>query len=195
MNCFQKLLSSWHETTRYDHQRSRILLWIAFKNYYLRDTKQQVWLPEPSPPSCELLSKIIIFVTRNNSIWDSSHHSIVVNCFQKLLSSWHETTFLLRNTKPAQLWIAFKNYYLRDTKQLFCVQLRTLSRCELLSKIIIFVTRNNQRAFLRLHVQVVNCFQKLLSSWHETTSFEYEINKFALWIAFKNYYLRDTKQH
>ena len=67
------------------------------------------------------------------------------------------------------LWIAFKNYYLRDTTQRLCAKANTQYRCELLSKIIIFVTRHNIEQSVKAINNVVNCFQKLLSSWHDTT--------------------------
>ena len=143
---------------------------------------------------CELLSKIIIFVTRHNVCNFFFIVRSVVNCFQKLLSSWHETTFILYPTFLRLLWIAFKNYYLRDTKQPIPVEFSGIGCCELLSKIIIFVTRNNGEANGAFQISVVNCFQKLLSSWHETTCEGHSIGRGKLWIGFKNYYLRDTKQ-
>ena len=169
VNCFQKLLSSWHDTTPSWTPFLIRELWIAFKNYYLRDTTQHLYLDLVFTKCCELLSKIIIFVTRHNSSVLFLASLQVVNCFQKLLSSWHDTTNFRRNLLATPLWIAFKNYYLRDTTQLRCWAFGTNRRCELLSKIIIFVTRHNRpekRASTRL---VVNCFQKLLSSWHDTT--------------------------
>ena len=195
-------------------------MWIAFKNYYLRDTKQLSFLITSPFERCELLSKIIIFVTRNNkskvprrgtyvvncfqkllSSWHETtwvnpgiSFKAVVNCFQKLLSSWHETTETFWPSLYSTLWIAFKNYYLRDTKQRRRKHLCGQLRCELLSKIIIFVTRNNRKDCWRTLLSVVNCFQKLLSSWHETTLTSFFIVLRLLWIAFKNYYLRDTKQ-
>ena len=143
---------------------------------------------------CELLSKIIIFVTRHN--WPWVHHSgvAVVNCFQKLLSSWHDTTAGYEGEIPQVLWIAFKNYYLRDTTQLFDSWIDKKTRCELLSKIIIFVTRHNSLIVSKSTETVVNCFQKLLSSWHDTTEGFFGRRRRWLWIAFKNYYLRDTTQ-
>ena len=117
-----------------------------------------------------------------------------MNCFQKLLSSWHDTTAQITKRYAKELWIAFKNYYLRDTTQLLKYFLIHLSGCELLSKIIIFVTRHNFHSPFQKASTVVNCFQKLLSSWHDTTSQKHWRHLFPLWIAFKNYYLRDTTQ-
>ena len=119
--------------------------------------------------SCELLSKIIIFVTRHNFFSDNAVTVTVVNCFQKLLSSWHDTTLFFLSWYHHQLWIAFKKYYLRDTTQQATIQ--------------------NHMPYA-----VVNCFQKLLSSWHDTTHQNYKQYHLPLWIAFKNYYLRDTTQ-
>ena len=169
VNCFQKLLSSWHETTRNLCRWMTFVLWIAFKNYYLRDTKQLKTRLTRIVSGCELLSKIIIFVTRNNDGFLIPMTDFVVNCFQKLLSSWHETTQRIYSNRLQSLWIAFKNYYLRDTKQHTKRPKQRTRRCELLSKIIIFVTRNNTTVYLGCICRVVNCFQKLLSSWHETT--------------------------
>ncbi len=169
-------------------------MWIAFKNYYLRDTKQLGSVTVALRYRCELLSKIIIFVTRNNHADEIHDRRRVVNCFQKLLSSWHETTNDQNDMFVLPLWIAFKNYYLRDTKQQQRKVDSSSLRCELLSKIIIFVTRNNHLLILEMLPTVVNCFQKLLSSWHETTKLFFYFLCSQLWIAFKNYYLRDTKQ-
>ena len=143
VNCFQKLLSSWHDTTSNLTLISALLLWIAFKNYYLRDTTQPIIQACTTLFSCELLSKIIIFVTRHNYDLHRSRRRTVVNCFQKLLSSWHDTTFRLFHCPKYQLWIAFKNYYLRDTTQQYAGKNPPPWSCELLSKIIIFVTRHN----------------------------------------------------
>ena len=171
-----------------------LMLWIAFKNYYLRDTTQPLRVSSAGLQRCELLSKIIIFVTRHNtSSWERNSNG-VVNCFQKLLSSWHDTTSQNHLRKCVLLWIAFKNYYLRDTTQPSVVICSRWNRCELLSKIIIFVTRHNDDAQYYNPVPVVNCFQKLLSSWHDTTSQRQIQDLWMLWIAFKNYYLRDTTQ-
>ena len=194
VNCFQKLLSSWHDTTNRAPQGCNISLWIAFKNYYLRDTTQLYSTMEKSTIRCELLSKIIIFVTRHNKKSVVGNCCDVVNCFQKLLSSWHDTTERRGFGRIDLLWIAFKNYYLRDTTQLRQRGIGNAQSCELLSKIIIFVTRHNRlHKFPNLHF-VVNCFQKLLSSWHDTTKKQVFHPKALLWIAFKIYYLRDTTQ-
>ena len=141
-----------------------------------------------------MLSKIIIFVTRHNRWWFKNAFWLVVNCFQKLLSSWHDTTVICFLVYSVLLWIAFKNYYLRDTTQLHDVFINLNSRCELLSKIIIFVTRHNFLTSFKCVSAVVNCFQKLLSSWHDTTPENLKLPAIVLWIAFKNYYLRDTTQ-
>ena len=143
-------------------------MWIAFKNYYLRDEEQHKCSLEFLINSCELLSKIIIFVTRNNHDYEFELVACVVNCFQKLLSSWRGTTFL-------------RGFF-------------ATNRCELLSKIIIFVTRNNAAAKKAQQLAVVNCFQKLLSSWRGTTDLISFVIHELLWIAFKNYYLRDEEQ-
>ena len=169
MNCFQKLLSSWHDTTLCWISQLLFVLWIAFKNYYLRDTTQPTHPVILELNCCELLSKIIIFVTRHNSNNFRRILCLVVNCFQKLLSSWHDTTSSNWVIKVIKLWIAFKNYYLRDTTQPRVYWCKYLLSCELLSKIIIFVTRHNNFPVFKFSSNVVNCFQKLLSSWHDTT--------------------------
>ena len=194
VNCFQKLLSSWHDTTYLRTFGMLNELWIAFKNYYLRDTTQRNSKQLLCNVCCELLSKIIIFVTRHNTINTLKGLDEVVNCFQKLLSSWHDTTEASVSICWGVLWIAFKNYYLRDTTQLFFHRNPAKWGCELLSKIIIFVTRHNPIVGAVLPAIVVNCFQKLLSSWHDTTCINWPRTPNMLWIAFKNYYLRDTTQ-
>ena len=145
-------------------------MWIAFKNYYLRDTTQHRVDSSVKNARCELLSKIIIFVTRHNPSNGNEVRFLVVNCFQKLLSSWHDTTRNVLSKRTKGLWIAFKNYYLRDTTQPEYEIIDDYISCELLSKIIIFVTRHNYSTYLGTITAVVNCFQKLLSSWHDTTT-------------------------
>ena len=119
---------------------------------------------------------------------------MVVNCFQKLLSSWWRTTWMVPDLPSMPLWIAFKNYYLRDEGQQRLPHFWDSLCCELLSKIIIFVMKDNRCSLPTWAMLVVNCFQKLLSSWWRTTQSIYDEIAKALWIAFKNYYLRDEGQ-
>ena len=169
---------------------------------------------------CELLSKIIIFVMKDSKIKTPYTLRKVVNCFQKLLSSWWRTACRLYWTYGKTLWIAFKNYYLRDEGQpaVWCsneciwlwiafknyylrdegqhknTTLTIVCSCELLSKIIIFVMKDSQLLDVYIDLLVVNCFQKLLSSWWRTAEQKLTQQELALWIAFKNYYLRDEGQ-
>ena len=194
VNCFQKLLSSWWRTTYQFKALLFRVLWIAFKNYYLRDEGQPTIFRISTLPCCELLSKIIIFVMKDNLPIVKRHYKAVVNCFQKLLSSWWRTTperFVSNNT---ELWIAFKNYYLRDEGQQPPKNGFLINGCELLSKIIIFVMKDNTQLMILEKCDVVNCFQKLLSSWWRTTFVSKGFLLLLLWIAFKNYYLRDEGQ-
>ena len=171
-----------------------MLLWIAFKNYYLRDEGQLSFLFSYFFHRCELLSKIIIFVMKDNQSYKNGEPDKVVNCFQKLLSSWWRTTLMKLLILTTQLWIAFKNYYLRDEGQRCHLKEWRKISCELLSKIIIFVMKDNCESVEVVIYCVVNCFQKLLSSWWRTT-FPIKMFSFSrLWIAFKNYYLRDEGQ-
>ena len=144
MNCFQKLLSSWWRTTMECDKPIGTLLWIAFKNYYLRDEGQLDTSIGSKSPCCELLSKIIIFVMKDNEWVEITKTRLVVNCFQKLLSSWWRTTEEVTEEEKPKLWIAFKNYYLRDEGQLTTKWYKWMLSCELLSKIIIFVMKDNQ---------------------------------------------------
>ena len=169
MNCFQKLLSSWWRTTQSLHSISGVRLWIAFKNYYLRDEGQPEYHLNQHWSGCELLSKIIIFVMKDNYYQTDLYRWSVVNCFQKLLSSWWRTTKRDWYTDRNSLWIAFKNYYLRDEGQLIDKKGNEQFSCELLSKIIIFVMKDNKKLTGNDFDGVVNCFQKLLSSWWRTT--------------------------
>ena len=145
VNCFQKLLPSWWRTTKLRRKTEASLLWIAFKNYYLRDEGQHLFFLLLRQYSCELLSKIITFVMKDNIPQSIHLPTIVVNCFQKLLSSWWRTTTAMAIMQLWVLWIAFKNYYLRDEGQLLPGWNIAIRSCELLSKIIIFVMKDNKR--------------------------------------------------
>ena len=194
VNCFQKLLSSWWRTADQIDATYPGGLWIAFKNYYLRDEGQLICLAVFNKSGCELLSKIIIFVMKDSLLAPREPSYYVVNCFQKLLSSWWRTAFWNVINVDDLLWIAFKNYYLRDEGQLQRIKWVSTSCCELLSKIIIFVMKDSQFYTHSLACIVVNCFQKLLSSWWRTAKkWNFSTSKW-LWIAFKNYYLRDEGQ-
>ena len=146
-----------------------LLLWIAFKIYYLCSRKQQTRRTCVLLLGCELLSKFIIFAVGNNlilalatgvsgcellskfiifAVGNNNQKFVtlicnVVNCFQNLLSLQSETTFLLKNAAK--------------------------TRCELLSKFIIFAVGNN--------------------------FFKRGLARSGLWIAFKIYYLCSRKQH
>ena len=194
VNCFQKLLSSWWRTTSIVSVLVACPLWIAFKNYYLRDEGQQYLYIYAINLRCELLSKIIIFVMKDNRLCFGLCFHYVVNCFQKLLSSWWRTTHEYFCYPDFSLWIAFKNYYLRDEGQPDLQYSYWGQSCELLSKIIIFVMKDNLILPFSITLGVVNCFQKLLSSWWRTTYIFISCVNHTLWIAFKNYYLRDEGQ-
>ena len=143
MNCFQKLLSSWWRTAYFKKITPTAPLWIAFKNYYLRDEGQLREKILVSLVGCELLSKIIIFVMKDSSGNNISIDAQVVNCFQKLLSSWWRTANSCLWIFGNPLWIAFKNYYLRDEGQQIWFIKNSKPGCELLSKIIIFVMKDS----------------------------------------------------
>ena len=194
VNCFQKLLSSWWRTTFSTYRVYFINLWIAFKNYYLRDEGQRASNGWKRCRICELLSKIIIFVMKDSDFAKFQLNAEVVNCFQKLLSSWWRTAVDLLDLQLSGLWIAFKNYYLRDEGQRYPIFYLYLRSCELLSKIIIFVMKDSLRSLSSILQVVVNCFQKLLSSWWRTAFKLTDNADSLLWIAFKNYYLRDEGQ-
>ena len=177
VNCFQKLLSSWWRTALKVNGSAKIKLWIAFKNYYLRDEGQHSSVLPRNVFRCELLSKIIIFVMKDSNLQKRITHRRVVNCFQKLLSSWWRTAKAYNYEEPQPLWIAFKNYYLRDEGQQKSGFSRSEGCCELLSKIIIFVMKDSFYQLEKLQLSVVNCFQKLLSSWWRT-AFHNKYNNF-----------------
>ena len=194
VNCFQKLLSSWWRTANFLLRNSFITLWIAFKNYYLRDEGQLLNTDAKFVTCCELLSKIIIFVMKDSYYRNQAIPNAVVNCFQKLLSSWWRTADYSWRYPFSRLWIAFKNYYLRDEGQHRWMTCIINFCCELLSKIIIFVMKDSRQFREWFRGGVVNCFQKLLSSWWRTAIVLFLSKPSLLWIAFKNYYLRDEGQ-
>ena len=67
VNCFQKFVSLLSETTKLHGYIWRYKLWIAFKNLYLCCLKQLNFTGIYGGTSCELLSKICIFVVWNNT--------------------------------------------------------------------------------------------------------------------------------
>ena len=194
VNCFQILLSSGRRTTMMINLPTAIMLWIAFKFYYLRDEEQRIGRFYAKVRGCELLSNFIIFGTKNNLSENYRMRAGVVNCFQILLSSGRRTTNYRKNDRPLWLWIAFKFYYLRDEEQLRSIRRSRFICCELLSNFIIFGTKNNSYQCGKSLSFVVNCFQILLSSGRRTTVTNWVRNTLKLWIAFKFYYLRDEEQ-
>ena len=93
VNCFQKFVSLLSETTQLSACMMFAMLWIAFKNLYLCCLKQPLDKVGFAPKSCELLSKICIFVVWNNCTEHKDSGLPVVNCFQKFVSLLSETTF------------------------------------------------------------------------------------------------------
>ena len=118
MNCFQKFVSLLSETTNVIQVIRELPLWIAFKNLYLCCLKQPSVCIFAIYSSCELLSKICIFVVWNNQKDDNKAAQAVVNCFQKFVSLLSETTGKCGLHLHYRLWIAFKNLYLCCLKQL-----------------------------------------------------------------------------
>ena len=220
VNCLQNLLSLRSETTYGGKCCLANVLWIAYKIYYLCDRKQPCNLQHINLHCCELLTKFIIFAIGNNSfprlrvmrlgcelltkfiifaIGNNirrvfAHGRAVVNCLQNLLSLRSETTHFSFGISSSTLWIAYKIYYLCDRKQLTERLNATLTRCELLTKFIIFAIGNNADTFEAASVSVVNCLQNLLSLRSETTAKKTGIASTKLWIAYKIYYLCDRKQ-
>ena len=92
-------------------------LWIAYKIYYLCDRKQLPDYYVADYYCCELLTKFIIFAIGNNQDISEDDCWLVVNCLQNLLSLRSETTGITTTANFAQLWIAYKIYYLCDRKQ------------------------------------------------------------------------------
>ena len=178
MNCLQNLLSLRSETTQLPLRHSTVLLWIAYKIYYLCDRKQLCIGARPRYASCELLTKFIIFAIGNNTNSFLCSILTVVNCLQNLLSLRSETTVstnlslsdklwiaykiyylcdrkqpkLLYKDTAAKLWIAYKIYYLCDRKQPIYSLRFQFFRCELLTKFIIFAIGNNVGLFNRANV-------------------------------------------
>ena len=149
VNCFQNLLSLQSETTPPLRPFNAILLWIAFKIYYLCSRKQQKPFYFQAFYRCELLSKFIIFAVGNNKTAQRGGVWLVVNCFQNLLSLQSETTVVAFLEPITMLWIAFKIYYLCSRKQPWRFAPPRRPCCELLSKFIIFAVGNNQLSFSR----------------------------------------------
>ena len=166
-------------------------LWIAFKNLYLCDGEHPLINSWDSAISCELLSKICIFVTANINHQHRRHGQAVVNCFQKFVSLWRRTSPSDGRAGINGLWIAFKNLYLCDGEHPSGVKYVTYDSCELLSKICIFVTANIIVKSTNLEYIVVNCFQKFVSLWRRTSRDLSMLFAPVLWIAFKNLYLCD----
>ena len=122
VNCFQKFVSLSFETTTGLLLVSGIRLWIAFKSLYLCSLKQLLTGGELPAMSCELLSKVCIFVVWNNGLASVPYSHM--------------------------LWIAFKSLYLCSLKQQKHRGRQYVMRCELLSKVCIFVVWNNSSRVL-----------------------------------------------
>ena len=165
VNCFQKFVSLWRRTSLVGMSATNSLLWIAFKNLYLCDGEHLVLDSAPSYSSCELLSKICIFVTANIPVRKWYDGKTVVNCFQKFVSLWRRTSRQSACRRVNELWIAFKNLYLCDGEHPLFPN--------------------------RIWQEVVNCFQKFVSLWRRTSITATPIKLQQLWIAFKNLYLCD----
>ena len=143
-------------------------MWIAFKNLYLWYSEQLRRQLQQRQSCCELLSKTCIFDILNNHLFSLA--------------------------SPILLWIAFKNLYLWYSEQPYLFDNVIWFCCELLSKTCIFDILNNNANVLYLIIEVVNCFQKLVSLIFWTTVNGIGNDRWTLWIAFKNLYLWYSEQ-
>ena len=117
-----------------------------------------------------------------------------MNCFQKIVSLIFWTTQTAREKHEAKLWIAFKKLYLWYSEQRHSVSFPTSCCCELLSKNCIFDILNNGFGAGTVDLEVVNCFQKIVSLIFWTTDVFTAPNCLQLWIAFKKLYLWYSEQ-
>ena len=92
------------------------------------------------------------------------------------------------------MWIAFKKLYLWYSEQLRTCRKRWRMSCELLSKNCIFDILNNNTFWMCKALEVVNCFQKIVSLIFWTTFKFNNPDQVWLWIAFKKLYLWYSEQ-
>ena len=194
MNCFQKIVSLIFWTTIKPYKKVGVLLWIAFKKLYLWYSEQPKDIAPTPDYSCELLSKNCIFDILNNNLRCGWTTNTVVNCFQKIVSLIFWTTHSSSFTRSNPLWIAFKKLYLWYSEQPTQKKIISHERCELLSKNCIFDILNNFAVQFTKVLNVVNCFQKIVSLIFWTTWWCNYSTQQRLWIAFKKLYLWYSEQ-
>ena len=166
--CFQKIVSLFWRTTNSIRLICRFVLWFAFKKLYLCSDEQQLQFP--------------------------LHQPFVVICFQKIVSLFWRTTNIKLSTCALWLWFAFKKLYLCSDEQLEIMSKLVAESCDLLSKNCIFVLTNNLISIVRLILQVVICFQKIVSLFWRTTYCDGIASGMRLWFAFKKLYLCSDEQ-
>ena len=169
-------------------------MWFAFKKLYLCSDEQQDIGRRPPRKCCDLLSKNCIFVLTNNFRCFPSSSSLVVICFQKIVSLFWRTTRRQNKTSKNTLWFAFKKLYLCSDEQQNKKKYEKQISCDLLSKNCIFVLTNNNVIAANVAIVVVICFQKIVSLFWRTTYGWQDIEMQTLWFAFKKLYLCSDEQ-
>ena len=197
MICFQKIVSLFWRTTCNFLNMSRSWLWFAFKKLYLCSDEQHASENLDLVSCCDLLSKNCIFVLTNNKRASFISLTLVVICFQKIVSLFWRTTggswrvsksccdllsknciFVLTNNKITYtlskdiVVICFQKIVSLFWRTTLFVKLPWENCCDLLSKNCIFVLTNNMRTIKSRMVVVVICFQKIVSLFWRTTCYQ-----------------------
>ncbi len=161
MICFQKLFFISLPTTQRGFTETKEMLWFAFKNCSLYLYQQHLWGLFKVKSCCDLLSKIVLYIFTNNFSKVFIWLVLVVICFQKLFFISLPTTTIAFGLFHTKLWFAFKNCSLYLYQQLLLFHQKQGLRCDLLSKIVLYIFTNNGTSAMYPLLFVVICFQKL----------------------------------
>ena len=168
MICFQLLVSLVFWTTQKRWSPCNRSLWFAFNYWYLWYSEQLIQI--------------------------SNQITLVVICFQLLVSLVFWTTWWGKCWGMGMLWFAFNYWYLWYSEQLDSSRGTSPVSCDLLSIIGIFGILNNFNLSNIDEIKVVICFQLLVSLVFWTTSIALRWSPISLWFAFNYWYLWYSEQ-
>ena len=112
--------------------------------------------------------KIVSLTYQKQRSQEGKRRRLVVNCFQNCIFDLSKTAIAPATAIFSKLWIAFKIVSLTYQKQLDISLMRIADRCELLSKLYLWLIKNSQIKFNYYGILVVNCFQNCIFDLSKT---------------------------
>ena len=161
------------------------MLWFAFKIVSLTYFIHRFINSYSNYLSCDLLSKLYLWLTSYIQSLCRAVCTLVVICFQNCIFDLLHTSYLLAFYAPSLLWFAFKIVSLTYFIHQWYSCLKNKSSCDLLSKLYLWLTSYIMWGVFVYVFLVVICFQNCIFDLLHTSTLSGCISLHLLWFAFK----------